>query len=71
MAGNHREHWQPGPIVAVCFAAAAIYFMVPAMLAGCWIVFGLLVVAGIALAVVAGRSLRSQRTSSSPSIRVR
>jgi len=61
MAGNHREHWQPGTITAVCFvvAAAVICFMVPAMPAGCWIVFGLLVVAGIALAVVADRSLRS------------
>jgi len=59
MAGNHGEHWQPVIIAAACFVAAVIYFMVPAMPAGCWIVFGLLVVAGIALAVVAGRSLRS------------
>ena len=60
MAGNHREHWQQGTITAVCFVAAAvIYFMVPLMSAGCWIVFGLLIVAGIALAVVAGRSQRS------------
>jgi hypothetical protein len=60
MAGNRGEHWQPGTIAAACLiAAAVIYFMVPAMPVGCWIVFGLLVVAGLALAVVAGHSLRS------------
>ena len=59
MAGNHREHWQPGTIAAVCFVVTVIYFVVPAMPAGCRIVFGLLVVTGTALAVVAGRSLRS------------
>jgi hypothetical protein len=54
MAENHREYWQMASIAAACFVGAAVlYYMVPAKLAGCWIVFGLLVTAGLAFAVAA------------------